>query len=220
MREPPKEFSKLWKEISEHPDKSILRLAILRDLSRQLHAERSMHLAQGKIPQGQTLEQIELQLAAIRGREKLLSAQSLEEALSQASGQEAIKTEIPESLAAIIPRSKLERYDRQWEAALATGAFQRGWAIWELYTTIQVAKAEVFHKHLSQSLWPKGLILFVESGNPSSNIEEGSWNGHWFITSISSLNPAHLEIEASPGVRTGGSFSAPTWHPLFPETRR
>jgi len=221
MKALPKESLKLWKETAALPDKAVLRLAILRDLSRRLHAERSMHLAQGKIPQGQTLEQVEAQLAAMRGVPELIAGDDLTRALATKLSPEPARANLPEALAVIVPRAKLERYDRHWEAFIAAEAFARGWAIWELDATIQIAKAEAFHKHLSQLLWPKGVILYVESlpVQPAGSGEGSVWSGRWLLVSMVGLKPEHLEIERSPGIPIGSSISPPSWRRLFPQVK-
>ena len=223
MKPLPKELSKLWKETEDHPDKYILRLSLMRDLSRLVHAERSMDLAQGKIPQGQTLERMEAQLSAVRGHPDIVTRGTLEETLEAPVSLEATQAKIPTELAALIPRAKLERYDRHWEAFLATEAFRQGWSIWELDATLLVSKAEAFHKHLSQVLWPKGVILYVEMG-ADKNLPAGEganlWNGRWLLIAHSSLKPEHLEIERSPGVFRETPISSPTWRRLFPASGR
>lgn len=216
MKLVPKDLLQLWKETSDHPEKLILRISILRDLSRWFHAERSLHMAQGKIPQGQNLEQIEAKMAWVRGQPDQIASAPLEELLEPLPTGPAYVTALPLALGAVIPHSKLNRYDRHWEAALAVQAWERKWTFWELTATIQIQKAEVFHKHLSKLLWPKGVILFVESPPDAKPISEADgWTGRWVFIAISSLRPQHLQLESSPGLAP----KAPDpihWRQLFP----
>jgi hypothetical protein len=86
---------------------------------------------------------------------------------------------LPEALFSSIPREKLERYDRQWEAAIAAEATHAGWKFWSLEAWVEIPLVEEWNKRLNESLWPHGIILFVENasgGEAPNNIWQGRWN--------------------------------------------
>ncbi len=119
-----------WKVCGNLEETTLLRLSILRDVTRRMHAEKSRCMAYGRKALIEDFREWEEKIEKLRGAAKL--DMSLEEAI-ETSGKIRHRTRlIPESLFNFIDREKLERYDRAWEAVLAAEAATLSWCFWNL----------------------------------------------------------------------------------------
>jgi hypothetical protein len=210
----------LWNQTRGLPEQRILRLAILRDLIRSMHAERSRLLALSQPDRADALRMVEPSTEALKFHP--LAEASLPELVASRPERLAkpSRSPIPPELeAAAGGEGKFNRYDRQWEAEIAGEACRIGWGFWTMEAWIDIAKAENFHQALNQGLWPRGIVLFVESCSDTSDSPEDAahsrsiWKGRWLI--------AHAPEQAPPGRSLGdlpGAVRPPRaadWRLLF-----
>ncbi|HTL11904.1 MAG TPA: hypothetical protein VL588_05425, partial [Bdellovibrionota bacterium] len=142
----------LWTEAAAYDEaRRLLRLALLRDLVRTLHAERSRLMALRQPDRAETLKKLEPILERLRTCE--LDSFDLAGLVNGDEPQNPLKEEPQDPrLDRILGEGKLDRYDRAWEAAMAVEALKRGWLFWALDTQVEVPKAEAFHLGLGQRL--------------------------------------------------------------------
>lgn len=206
----PSFFSDRWQEASAAKDEIILKLGILRDFSRQVHAERSVSLARGSVAELQRLEKLDQNLnSLLTSREETLKI-PLEQLLENSAShlEKAPPSSFPAEFVAIIPKEKLERYDRKWELVISRQCLKQGWKFWKLESAVAIPEVEVFHNGLAQSLWPNGVLLFAESAAPLSS-PQSRWSGRWVIAARPFWEPNHLP---SPYFELGAN----NWELLFP----
>jgi hypothetical protein len=191
------EWTKIHVEESPnaHP---ILKLALLRRLFRDLHAHQSQVLAQNpdeahSLLSKKNLELLEKKIESLR--EMDLSDASLSKLLKRSPGERSRGKSspgkrkrkplpaIPENFELI---KKLERPDRRWEQALAFEAKLLDWRFWNLEAQVLHSEVVLFHTQLEKTLWPKGVVLFVESIKSS---QEDAWAGKWFTVCSPSFIP-------------------------------
>lgn len=221
----------LWREArkSSLPDQpqatTLLRLAVLRDVFRALHAQKSRCLATGMKEQAQALKFWEARLEELRGAD--LSLETLAEPRAYDGDdlfailgtQTPLKKRsrvIPQGLFSAIEREKLERYDRVWENALTAEAASIGWRFWRLEAWVSIQAIEAWNARLTEALWPDGIVLFVESAGfeETSDPEKARWQGQWTV----SINPRFktaqeigLDFHGWPGQAGNGH----SWKSLF-----
>lgn len=186
--------SHLWKQIEGSSEANLLKIAILRDLYRALHARKSQCLAKGAKEDARALNAWEARLTELKS-----AAQLSGELIDLIQSAEPVKKRtrlLPESLFSIVPREKLERYDRAWELSLAAEGFALGWKLWSLKAWVEIPSIERWNSMLSEQLWPNALVLFVESAGfiESGDPDRALWQGDWLLL-------------ANPRIETGSDFS-------------
>jgi hypothetical protein len=219
-----------WRHCEGLEEATLLRLAILRDLIRELHAQKSRNLASGKKLEAQGLKVWELRVEDLRGSSKLEG--DLMELLSDPAKKPKTRTRLlPEALFTNFSREKLERYDRQWEASLAAEAAQMGWHFWILDAWIDISGVEDWNQKLTEKLWPHGIILFSESaatqGFSSVAIGTGDdavnfWHGRWIVLMHPRFRAPDELLGASSNLvsRTPVPPTLPKWKLLFSPRKR
>jgi hypothetical protein len=206
--------SESWNQTAGRPETTLLRLAILREIIRNIHARKSHFLATGRKTISQGLDQRETFLNELRHRTQLEG--SLKEYLLgnvSVPGQPRI---LSDELLASIGKEKLTRHDRQWEAALAAEAAVLGWSFWSLEVWVEITQVEQWNLKLNELLWPRGLVLFVESG-AATRVSELLWQGRWILTLPAGVHPSE-EFKLTDGPWPGTPNqppSPPTWKLLF-----
>lgn len=166
-----------WRQVEGLPECTILRLSILREFWNAIHSEKSNCLARGRKPETRLLKQWEHAI------EQLRSCSPLEgDLLDLIAGSNTAKKRtrlIPESLFSAIEREKLERYDRAWEAAIASEACSLKWSFWSLQAWVELILVEEWSQRLNEQVWPHGVTLFVETDQapPSGSL----WKGRWIL---------------------------------------
>lgn len=216
-------YTERWEHCSAAEDgRTLLRLSLLRELMRELHAERSRALAtgnRGAIPDLRAWEE------RVRSLRQLYP---LEGSLVQLLGQSvkpAKRTRLlPEALFSFIEREKLERYDRQWEGTLAAEACALGWRFWSLEATVEIAQIEAWDSALQSHLWPHGIVLYTEScgDNGGFTANTVSWRGRWItVLHPNFRTPSDLNVDVTrwPGSVNSGA-PAHVWKLLFSPKRR
>jgi hypothetical protein len=218
-----------WRHCEGQPECTLLRLAILRELMRELHAQKSRSLATGKRDQVQNLRAWENRLVELRGHTRL-EGDLIELITGNAEGRKRTRL-LPEALFANIAREKLERYDRVWESTLAAEACALGWQFWSLEAWIEITLAEEWNRKLNDQLWPSALVLFAESAEsgppkPPSHQHVAIWRGRWILAANPRFkSPADMASAAAsnlaqwPGSPPDAP-SAPQWKLLFSPIKR
>jgi hypothetical protein len=175
-----------WRHCEGHPESTLLRLSILRDITRSLHAQKSRCLSTGRRDLATALRTWEDRLHELRNTSRLEG--DLTQLVSGAAEIRKRTRLLPEALYSAIEREKLERYDRQWEAAIAAEASTLGWRFWSLEAWVEITLVEEWNQRLTEQLWPSGIVLFVESSptqGPSGQSVGGMgmefplWHGRW-----------------------------------------
>lgn len=206
------EAASRWKFCEGLPESDLLRLAVLRDLVHGLHAEKSRFLAHGQRESASSIRTIEDRIEDMRNCKPLSG--DLETLLSgTALGLKKRTRILPDSVFASLDREKFERYDRQWEAALASEGISIGWKIWALEACIDVPQIDAWHKTLTEQLWPHGIVLFVESARDNAISSTSAWLARWIMTLHSKFqDPSDMGLDFS---KWPGTSSTPSWRLLF-----
>lgn len=207
--------SRKWVQCDSLKSSEVLKLGLLRDLKRSIHAEQSKYLSLGKRQEAVSLKNLENHLDELREAENLNSPLAY-----LLSGQATITTHprsIPASFSKVIPPEKLNRYDRVWEKALVSWGLELGWSFWTLKAFVQVALAENWERSLAQKLWPNGISLYVEALHHPKTKNKGIWYGAWKIMAhpkIQTFDDLGIKFETLPGVHL--LISEPEWQKDFP----
>jgi len=210
-----------WQSCEGIPETTLLRLVILRDLLRELHSERSRCLATGRKEEAQALREREQQLERLRSASPLQG--DLETCLKPETALKKRTRLLPDGLFDAIPREKLERFDRTWEAAITAEAVALGWCVWSLEAWVDIAQVEGWQDAVSNRLLPHGVILFAEPAESpppgDAGGPEGScWHGRWYVALQPQYRTPDFKIAELPG--TAVSADGPRWKRLFaPRTR-
>jgi hypothetical protein len=197
-----------WDRVEGLPETDLLRIAITRDLMHALHADKSRLLSQGQRDQSATFKGHEKRMDEIRCSSPLSG--DLRDVLSGTVKLKKRTRLLPEALLANIAREKLERYDRQWELALASEACSLGWSFWAFEVRLDIAKIDEWNRKLNETIWPNGIVLFIESITLEN---DAIWHGRWTLV----LKPAFQKPdEFFPQLaQWAGAKSPVTWKLLF-----
>lgn len=182
-----------WRHCEGQAECTLLRLAILREIMREIHAQKSRSLAKGQRDLSKNLRSWEARLTELRSQPKLEGP--LTELVTGKSELRKRTRLLPEALYNAIPREKLERYDRQWEATLAAEACTLGWRFWSLEAWVEITLAEEWHQRLNDQVWPSALVLYTESAESTPPVGRGTarppstalssdmavWHGRWIL---------------------------------------
>jgi hypothetical protein len=189
-----------WRLCDGSTGASLLRLAILRELLRSLHAEKSRCLATGKKTEAQQFRQWETRIENLRQGVDLKG--ELADLLRDGPIPKKRTRLIPQALLSVLTRERLERYDRKWEAEIAAEACSLGWRFWTLKAWVSIPLAEDWNRRLSERLWPNGVVLFIEAidhpapGPPAdTGPSESLWQGQWTILLQPSFTPQDLSLD-------------------------
>lgn len=224
LKEPlPRELLDPYEQRWTHPYESkveceLHRLSALRDLSRAIHARRSAMLAQGEQSQARAYRNWEAQINRLRDLSSL-NVPFSEVLFMQPDPKKPKFHFIPEGLAAAITREKFERYDREWEKALAAQACVAGWRFWAIEVWVEISKAEEFHLGLVQTIDPHGIVLFSESSSTADapmGVRPSApdrWHGRWILAVQPRFETPEFRINSLPGVTLNEGH--PQWKHLF-----
>ena len=204
-----------WRLCESADTPTVVKLALLRDLVRSIHALKSRSLGKGNRTEAQSLKHWEAKI------EDLRLAHSLEGELDQVLNREAEsrkKTRIvPQALYNSLEKEKLERYDRQWELAIAAEAISSGWRLWTLEVWVEIAVVEAWEKKLADMIWPQGVLLFAEAvpAAQSADVTSSShWHGRWYVAFHPQITAGESVVKAQN--LPGSAGPGPTrWKVLF-----
>ncbi len=176
------QLKKKWQEVATHHDQRLLRLAILRDLYREVHAR----ISQPSATSSDTLALKILQpcLEALRDSRKLPENWDELFRTSTRPPSAPVSEPLSDPVLEAFGRERILRYDRKWEAALATEARLAGWSLWTATLELKLTDVGAANDRLISELWPGGICLFCEPAPPTKNHAEpkhGYWRGRWWI---------------------------------------
>jgi hypothetical protein len=202
-----------WKNAAGFDETTLLRLAILRDLARHLHTERSRSLAHGKKDQVANLKNWEAKAEELRKCSPLDG--DLQNLLEGKVALQKRTRLLPDQFFTHMDRAKIERYDRQWEYALAAEACFIRWKFWALETWVHIPEIQNWNQKLEDILWPNGVVLFSE--NVSKEMRDDMWNGRWILILHSKYRtPEELSLGLDRWVGSPEKPPTPTkWKMLF-----
>jgi len=204
-----------WRDAEGIEESTLLRLAILRELVRELHAEKSKLLARGARPEAQALKVWEKKIEDLKGAASF--GGTLAEAIRGDLPTRKRTRLLPESLFHFLPKEKLERYDRVWESAIAAEAATLGWRFWSLTAWVQIHQAEEWHRALSDRLIPHGVLLFAESAD-AVDAAGNLWQGQWLLVLKPRFSTPDFRVRELPGVSL--EPAAPLWKLLYSPKQR
>jgi hypothetical protein len=153
-------FETRWKEVGSAPARNLLRLALLRELSFQIHSLRSGVLA------GKTSS------PKIEVPEIVAAESQLMERANSLSKPSPDFTNLPEGISI----EKLTRQDRQWERRILYLALNSGWELAEVRASLPISDIDAIHSDFEKQLWPQAIILFTEG-----ELKPAGFNANWFI---------------------------------------
>ncbi len=209
-----------WKVCGNLEETTLLRLSILRDLMRKMHAEKSRCMAYGRHTLVQDFNLWEKKIEWLRSAADL--SMGLEDAIERADTVRKRTRLIPEALFTFIPREKLERYDRSWEAAIAAEASSLGWCFWQLTAWVRIEAVETWQEQLVDRLIPHGVILFAESSerepDPKGFSPADSWLGSWHVVLKPQYRTPDFRISQIEGTSPGAK--EPEWRILYSPKKR
>jgi len=202
-----------WGDYEGLEETTLIRLAILRDVIRQLHADKSYCLATGMKSDAANFKAIETQIETLRTLGPLEGP--LQDILLGTRKLKKRTRTLPEALYSWIPKEKFDRYDRAWETEIAAEASALGWRFWELGAWVKIHDAEKFHHGLNDRLLPNGVLLFAESAfvNPAEEMKGDSWHGRWLVVLKPRFRTPDFRVLELPGVVL--EPSPPVWKPLY-----
>lgn len=190
-----------WTQCADLPEEGLLRLSLLRDAMRKLHAEKSSLLARGDRSQVALIKSWEDKVHRLREAPTLRG-----ELMAQLEGEIAAGRRsriLPQALYNQISRERLERYDRQWENLLAAEACQLGWRFWALSGKVAIDRTSESDLALQSALWPNAVVLFSEPATDvDGGIEGEFWHGRWLMViepHFKSAEDLHLNLAGIPG---------------------
>ncbi len=186
MTRPPRPFESLkrkWEQVESSNYQSLLRLAITRDLARQVHAGISGSMADSraaKVEAG-SLRDLNTRLDSLRGHRTFNFAfNTLMEDFS-ALPEETSPRKLSARLLAAFGRERLERYDRSWELAIAVDAERAGWAFWHADSAMPLQAVSAWNQGLGDRLFPRGIVLFCEKSPEPATDDSLLWGGRWSV---------------------------------------
>lgn len=213
---------KLWSEAAASPDIRLLRIALIRRFALEIHARRSGFIASGDATHTDLLVRLELHLERLleEGFSGLpLETVTFEELIRKGSDPPAPRREtlqrkpdrppsLPEEFTKWLDPIRLDRRDRRWEKALAIEAHHQGWSYWQWVVDVEIHQVESWANALSARLWPRGILLYVESDGfievDDANASLAYWRGRWLMILEPGVeDPGALSVGPLPGSRPG-----------------
>ena len=183
------ELEPRWVDSARSRSAPVLRTVLLRELMQRLHAERSLRLAErpgerGPHPAVGEISRLETRIGELCGRK--VDSRSLTEAIESAKRAPGTAANLPQEVIDALGSQRIKRADRKWEAAIAAQAAGHGWSFWALDAWVRLRTAEAFHEFLSRSIWPQGVVLFVEAAPSAAERKplefRDHWQGRWYAT--------------------------------------
>lgn len=181
-----------WTDLESRPliERKLLRLELLRDLDKQLHAERSKS---GSSSFGQEVAQIGLlqraleALRILEGRDELLGRSRLTDTLAEVASadphaavprsEDASLIGLEKELSAVLGEGRLDRADRLWEKALCEFGLRNGGTLRIHRRELPLAAVESAHQEIENEVPAQhGILLYLEGTLPS---DSPLWHGKW-----------------------------------------
>ncbi len=179
----------------ERSHTQVVRVAVLRALSRHFHSERSIIKVQPLTePTEQTLSLLEKQVDQL-SQSRDLTELSFDQIMSHPPGpSEALTDEILH--APLVLQSALGRPDRRWERRLFFFAKQAGWIPHCMEVTLSLSEIGRFHAQIETDQDEIGVCLWVDASGVSA--PQGQWSGRWWwmLTKSASAELPSLGVKA------------------------
>lgn len=185
-----------WIQIkSTGNERTLLRRAILRELSHRLHTGRSKAMATGSAGKMSLAQITGWEVKVQRQIQSDLNEPTLHEQLESHS-EKRENPELPKSILSIVPADRWNRFDRKWERALMHDAVLARWHLTRIDVEIAPSEAETFHHSLAANYWPRAIVLFVDPRAEAPST--GLWAGSWYLLTQSNapLNPQSLSDQS------------------------
>ena len=184
-------FETRWNSCASSSRENLLRLVVLRELTRMLHSEKSWCLASGFPDEAQQYHEYEMAADKLVNEDDLSG--SLSDILAKAEAlpdpdpvtgvlASSSRRKFPKELQGILPSEKIERFDRHWEKALVCEAMKLHWEIWLLKANVRIEAAQDCENGLTRELGDRGILLFADSAE-TNELQEGIWPGQWLLLS-------------------------------------
>jgi hypothetical protein len=208
-----KRLERPWQQAGQTGPCRLLRLSLLRELTRAIHTLRSECMATDRSNQAADLAHRENYLTQYFPILDLTNL-ALSQAYSQTSraakpvGNAPIPVPLPPSVIATVGEAKFTRQDRRWEYEMAQEAVRQDLEFWLFEASSEIHDVEPFARSFSESIWPRGVVLFVESDGflkmSKENPNLAFWRGKWLVVlEPGAPRPKALGID-------------PSWHRLHP----
>lgn len=202
-----------WQQAGLSKSCKILRFALLRELCRSIHRLRSEFMATSRETLATDLGLREATLTQHFDQIQVenLSLETIFASIPSLESAPVNPTQVSPALSKAIEAAKLLRQDRRWEAVIASHAEREHWTFWQFCASTKIQEVETFARIFSESLWPRGIVLFVESDgflNSTNQAPElALWQGRWTLALDPHLrNPDELGLDFS-----RFPHSSPTW---------
>jgi hypothetical protein len=178
-------FQRVWNQVSATYPDNVLKLAVLRSMTRSIHSLKSELDPTKKTAEALAL--LEAEPFIEKARNKDLSLVDLQQVLQDQVPDEPQHRKLPFDLIQKFPKTDFDRFDRTWEFAVLAEALESGWKLYTLDATVSLKDAESVHLKLEKDLWPNGVVLFVESSY--LDVPDGMWRGRWFLVGAPGFEP-------------------------------
>lgn len=215
-----------WSQPLPDQARRLLRLSLARELSRAVHTLRSELMAMERQEDAAQLARRETALlGSLRSSRLALEALSLRELYQGTPPSTEIvppkEPLLPAELARSLDPGKLKRHDRAWEAEICQEALARGWSFWRFEASVDIHGVEEFARFFSEGLWPRGVVLFVESDgflrSGENEPDRAFWRGRWILVLEPSLEfPSELPGTLSAELSSRWPGADPRWTRLYP----
>ena len=183
------EFETRWADAGQAKHSLLLRLTLLRELARKLHAGRSSVLAQSGAEAREImapLHLLEQKAEALRATDALTG--SLSECLDRANPNSPPAPLATPRMGQRLGRGKLDRPDRTWERAIAIEAEAQDFTLEGIEALVPMRQVEAWSNALERELWPVGVVLFTETSPTTS--QANGWRGCWWTCFAPETNAA------------------------------
>jgi len=196
-------FNQKWEDVSAYEEATsyLLKLDILRDIYFEIHKNRSESLYHNNSAELLLNTELEKKVSyAIKLQSLPLNLNHyLDQHLKKDPHESPLVMQ--EGLKKILPEIKLTRFDREFEKIIAIRGFEQHCTFYELIYQLPLTNIQKFHELLKKTLWPKALLLFVESHQENKNNAK-SMNGQWKGIWTTMLLPGVLETDIHPLLNT------------------
>ncbi len=196
----------LWASVGKLREANLLRLAILRDFARIVHAQLSTVMATPPQPgldsfsrlRNTALEDLEAMARRVQeGLHVRTFPSSAKDWLKDGvSGPMAVvQRTFPPEFFEVLGPDRIERYDRAWEREIAAEAVAVGWELRSIEAWVEILEAQAWEAGFVHVLGRHGVVLFAES----AFVDDARWKGRWIFVSAPGLaiaRPAGAEEDS------------------------
>jgi hypothetical protein len=210
-----------WMQVGRSKACRLLRLSILRELTRAVHTLRSEFMATERAEKADDLAHRENYLNTyfpVLDLTNLGLAQTYSQSARVAKpvGRAPDAVTLPSPVLEAVGAAKFTRQDRRWENEIAQEAVRQNWEFWQFEASTEIHEVESFARAFAESIWPHGVVLFVESDGFLKPSEENShlayWRGRWLVV----LEPRAHRPNSQNSNESSPDGKVASWHRLHP----